>query len=110
MNMQNQPVATLSGIGAQQENIAQQEAAYQANANMWGLNAPWAPLQNYANIVYGGANPSTTSTSDASAPKKNRATGALGGAAAGAAAGSAILPGWGTAIGAAGGAILGALG
>lgn len=110
MNMQNQPVATLSGIGAQQEDIAQQEAAYQANANMWGLNAPWAPLQNYANIVYGGANPSTTSTSDASAPKKNRATGALGGAAAGAAAGSAILPGWGTALGAAGGAILGALG
>jgi hypothetical protein len=41
---------------------------------------------------------------------KNVAAGALGGAASGAAAGTAILPGWGTAIGAVGGGILGALG
>jgi len=110
MNMQNQPVSTLSGIGAQQEDIAQQVNAYNANANMWGLNAPWAPLQNYANIVYGGANPSTSSVSIADAAKKSRSQGALGGAASGAAIGTAFMPGAGTAIGTIAGGLLGALG
>jgi hypothetical protein len=63
MSLSNMPVSTLFGVGAQMEGLAQEEAAYLANQNMWNLNAPWAPLQNYANIVYGGASPSTTSTS-----------------------------------------------
>lgn len=109
MSLNNMPVSTLSGVGAQQEVVAQEEAAYLANQNMWNLNAPWAPLQNYANIVYGGASPSTTSTSSGEAVKKNRATGALGGAASGAMMGSYFGP-WGTAIGGAAGALLGGLG
>ena len=111
MAMNNLPVSTLSGVGAQQEGVAQEEAAYLANQNMWNLNAPWAPLQNYANIVYGGASPSTTSTSTSSggAVKKNRAAGALGGAASGAAMGSTFGP-YGTAIGAVAGGLLGGLG
>ena len=109
MAMNNLPVSTLSGVGAQQEGVAQEEAAYLANQNMWNLNAPWAPLQNYANIVYGGASPSTTSTSSGEAVKKNRATGALGGAASGAAMGSTFGP-YGTAIGAVAGGLLGGLG
>lgn len=109
MNLNNMPVSTLSGVGAQMESMGQEEAAYLANQNMWNLNAPWAPLQNYANIVYGGANPSTTSTSTGEASRRNRAMGALGGAASGAAIGSAIAPGIGTAIGAVGGGILGLL-
>ena len=59
----NTPVNILSGVGAQKENLQQQQNDYAANAAMWGLNAPWTPLQNYANIVYGGATPGTTSTS-----------------------------------------------
>lgn len=109
VSLNNMPVSTLSGVGAQQEGLGQEEAAYLANQNMWNLNAPWAPLQNYANIVYGGANPSTTSISSGEAVKKNRATGALGGAASGAMMGSYFGP-WGTAIGGAAGALLGGLG
>lgn len=109
MAMNNLPVSTLSGVGAQQEGVAQEEAAYLANQNMWNLNAPWAPLQNYANIVYGGASPSTTSTSSGEAVKRNRAAGALGGAASGAAMGSTFGP-YGTAIGAVAGGLLGGLG
>lgn len=92
MGLNNMPVSTLSGVGAQQE------------------DAPWALLQNYANIVYGGANPSTSSVSIADAAKKSRSQGALGGAASGAAIGTAFMPGAGTAIGAVAGGILGALG
>lgn len=58
------PVNWLSGVGAQKENLAQQQNDYDANAAMWALNAPWIPLQNYASIVFGGASPGTsTSTS-----------------------------------------------
>ena len=67
------------------------------------------PGSIYANIVYGGASPSTTSTSSGEAVKKNRAMGALGGAASGAAIGSAV-PGIGTAVGAVAGGLLGAIG
>lgn len=93
------PVNTLSGVGAQKENLGQEQAAYNANAQMWGLNAPWAPLQNYASIVYGGANPSTVSTSDGAAPASGGARGGLGGAASGAMMGMAI-PGVGPLLGA----------
>ena len=74
------------------------------------MGLPWEQLQNYANIVYGGANPSTSSVSTADAAKKSRSQGALGGAASGAAIGTAIMPGAGTAIGAVAGGVLGALG
>jgi hypothetical protein len=55
------PANILSGIGAQNEQQAQQIQDYLANARMWDYNAPWTPLQNYANIVFGGANPTSTS-------------------------------------------------
>lgn len=78
------PVNWLSGVGAQQESLAQEQAQYASDATMWGLNAPWAPLQNYASIVYGGANPSTVSTSNYSGGGgRNALGGALGGAMAG---------------------------
>jgi len=57
------PAAMLSSVGAQKENLAQQIANYQADAAGWDLNKDWAPLQNYANIVFGGGgSQSTTST------------------------------------------------
>lgn len=57
------PVNWLSSVGAQKENLGAEMENYDANARMWGLNAPWAPLQNYASIVFGGATPGTSSTS-----------------------------------------------
>jgi hypothetical protein len=59
------PSNILSGIGVQNETQAQQLEDYLANARTYDYNAPWTPLQNYANIVFGGANPSTTSTQQA---------------------------------------------
>lgn len=74
------PVNWLSGVGAQQENLAQQQENYNADARMWGLNAPWAPVQNYANIVFGGATPSTTSQSSGGGSQRSPLMGMAGGA------------------------------
>lgn len=57
------PVNWLSSVGAQKENLGQAQADYDANAKLWGMNAPWIPLQNYASLVYGGSAPSTNTTS-----------------------------------------------
>ena len=59
------PVNWLSSVGAQKENLAQQQSDYNANAQMWSMNAPWIPLQNYAGLVYGGSAPSTSAASTA---------------------------------------------
>lgn len=100
------PVNTLSGLGVQNENLGQEQTAYDAAARMWGLNAPWAPLQNYASIVYGGANPSTTSSSEGPSQSSGGVRGALGGAASGALMGMAV-PGVGPLIGGALGGLAG---
>lgn len=101
LGMGSMAPGTLSGVGAQQENLGQEQAAYDANARMWGLNAPWAPLQNYASIVYGGSNPSTLSTSEGPAAQSGGARGALQGAASGAMMGSAVgMPWLGAGLGA----------
>lgn len=60
------PANILSGVGAQNEMQAQQMEQYLSDADMWALNSEWAPLQNYASIVFGGANPSTMTTGDRS--------------------------------------------
>lgn len=56
------PVNWLSSVGAQKENLGQAQLDYEANAKLWGMNAPWIPLQNYAALVYGGSTPSTSAT------------------------------------------------
>lgn len=56
------PSNILSGIGAQNEMQGQQLEDYLGNYRMWDYNAPWTPLQNYANIIYGGSNPTTSSS------------------------------------------------
>jgi len=43
---------------------AQQLEDYLSNSRMWEYNAPWLPLQNYANIVFGNATPTTTTSTD----------------------------------------------
>lgn len=75
------PSEWLSAIGGQREGLAGQQSQYAADSRMWGLNAPWTPLQNYANIVYGGASPGTSSSSSGGGP--STAQRLVGGAAAG---------------------------
>lgn len=76
------PVNWLSSVGAQKENLAQQQEDYAANQRTWGLNAPWMPLQNYASIVYGGATPTTSTSANTMGGSNSRS--ALGQAAGGA--------------------------
>ena len=65
------PVNWLSGVGAQKENLGAEQANYDAASRMWNLNAPWVPVQNYANIVFGGASPGTTSSTETKAGKRD---------------------------------------
>jgi hypothetical protein len=58
------PANVLGAVGAQNEALTAEMEQYAANARMWGLNAPWTPLQNYASIVFGGANPTTVASQD----------------------------------------------
>jgi hypothetical protein len=99
--LQTGGAATMSGVGAQQENLTQQ----QLNSQYYGQ---WAPLQNLANIIYGGSNGTTTSTSSGQSGGGSALRSGLSGAASGAAMGSAFGP-WGTAIGGIGGGLYGLL-
>lgn len=69
----------------------------------WGLE-----LYQFGGNILSSISGSAVSTKDGSSTSGSALGGALSGAAAGAIVGSEILPGWGTAIGAAGGAIAGA--
>jgi hypothetical protein len=101
------PAQTASAVGQQQEGYVQQQLDYDAAVRQWGMNAPWAALQNYANIVYGGSSPGTSSTSFSSGGGSgSTAMTALGGAAMGASIGS-MIPGIGTAVGAGVGLMMG---
>jgi len=104
-----QPAIGMSAVGTQQEAMSQAGEDYTANSKMWDLNAPWMPLQNYANIVYGGSQAGTQSTATGPAPQQNRMLGVLGGAAMGASVGS-VIPGVGTMVGAGIGALAAYLG
>lgn len=100
------PSQQLSAVGVQNEQLAQDFENYLAAAREWDINAPWAPLQNAANIVYGGG--SSQSTSKTQGPAKNPLMGAIGGGMAGWAAGASMGSSFGP-WGAAAGALIGAL-
>lgn len=103
---QANPLANENWYNLNQLNAAGQQVQGQAqnmigaNQNLYNYYAqlPWTNLGNYMNTVnamqHGGTQTNTQPYF------QNQAGNALGGAAAGAAAGSAIMPGWGTAIGA----------
>lgn len=88
------PAQMLEAAGLQKEDYAQEQENYLAAMRDWEMNKQWAPLQNYANIVYGGG--SSQSTTTVPGQKTNRLGGALGGAATGMAIGGP----WGAAAGA----------
>ena len=54
-NLASAPAMTQDAVGQQIEGYAEQNRLHD-------INAPWSNLQNYANIVFGGANPSTQTT------------------------------------------------
>jgi hypothetical protein len=105
------PSSLLGQVGQMYDTQAQRYEDYNAAERQWGLNASWLPLQNYANIVYGGASPGTTTTgtSDAGGTStlgKVAGAGALGLGTYGALTAAAVAPQF--AIPAA--AVMGALG
>ena len=55
-----------SAVGAQRENLAQEQEAYQAAIREWQINAPWMPLEKYANIVFNGGSSQSTASSSTS--------------------------------------------
>lgn len=102
------PAQWLSAIGAQNEGLNREINQYNADSRMWDLNAPWLPLQNYANIIYGGGSSQASSTMSGGG---SGATGALGGAAGGAGLAAALgaTGPYGMAIGAILGALMGTM-
>jgi hypothetical protein len=66
------PSAMLGAIGSQNEQLAQSQENAAAQQRVWDLNKEWTPLQNYANIVYGGSNPMTVSTNQYPGPSSGQ--------------------------------------
>lgn len=62
------PGQIMTGIGAQNEGYAQAQENYNAASRDYAQNSQWAPLQNLANIIYGGSNGTTTSKGTAPTP------------------------------------------
>ena len=62
MSTLSMPASLYGAVGAQQENLGAQKEQYNSDARFWDLNKDWMPVQNWANIVYGGSSPGTTST------------------------------------------------
>lgn len=98
----------LQGVGGQVEDLTGRLMEDQAARWDFSQNAPQTNLDNYIARVTGGY-PGGTST-NTTPTYRNRTAGAAGGAIAGAQMGSAVMPGWGTAIGAVAGGLLGGWG
>lgn len=81
--LSQQPGQTIGQIGSAQDAQAQQQENYNANVAQYSKTAQWEPLQNLANIIYGGSNGTTTATGQGpSAPDNTASTiGAVGSAA-----------------------------
>lgn len=106
------PAQFTGAIGAQKENLSQLLEDFAASGRQFDLNAPFTPVQNFANIVNGTSAPGTIVTG--SQPRSGGGlggiiSGGLGGAGAGAMIGS-VVPGIGTAVGAGVGGLMGVLG
>jgi hypothetical protein len=98
----------LQGVGGQVEDLTGRLMEDQAARWDFSQNAPQTNLDNYLARVTG-AYPGQTAA-QTTPTYRNRTAGAAGGAMAGAQLGSQIYPGWGTAIGAVAGGLLGGWG
>lgn len=97
--------AALQAIGLAPQ-IADANAMRALQAGMLPYETNLDRLSQYASIL--GGLPFGTQSQQSQPTYRNRAAGAAGGALSGAAVGTSIMPGWGTAIGAVGGGLLGA--
>lgn len=95
-------LAALQGVGGQVEDLTGRIIQDQVHRFDTEQNRPGQALDSYLQRISGNMG-STQSTP----VYRNQTAGALGGALAGAQLGSQIYPGWGTAIGAIGGGLLG---
>lgn len=100
------PANVLSSVGAQQRSFEQAALTEEAQRYITEQLLPFELAKQVAGLAFGFPGGDTTATSLQPGPKSNPIGGALGGAATGAAVGSFFGP-WGTAIGAAGGGLLG---
>jgi hypothetical protein len=66
-----EPAKAFGAVGSQRETLSQAEEQRRAEERLWNLNSQWTPLQNYANIVFGGGSPGTTSTAQGYQPQSN---------------------------------------
>ena len=98
---QTSGIASLGGVGAAYENLAQRQLQDQIARFQFGQQAPMQQLQQYAGLISPIASGFPTGIN--TGPGQD--TGGVGGAFGGAVAGSALGP-----YGAAGGALLGGLG
>jgi hypothetical protein len=106
MPLQNNQAAYAIGSTLQGE----QQNRTNADLEAWNYyqSLPVAMQQQYAQIVQGGANTGAGQSQTGANPNyTSPAQGAVGGAATGAGIGTSIMPGWGTAIGAGVGGLLG---
>jgi len=90
------PAQTLASVGESVESRDAAQRAFEEAQRMWGLNAPWIPLQNYANMIYGGGSSGQTITG--TAPGRTASQSVLGGI-SGAAAGAGLAKALPAAIG-----------
>lgn len=97
---------TTSGVGDVRQ--AMEQSKINEAVSNWNYDelAPFLQSQEIISLLQGLPGGSTTSTSTGNSTKATTASQALGSAAAGASLGTAIMPGVGTALGAAGGAVL----
>ena len=87
-NLMMQPGATVGAVGAQQEAYGQAQENANAGDRAWQLQAPWAGLQPWANVIQGFSNPSTVTTGMSQNATSSGGQGILGGAMMGAQLGS----------------------
>jgi hypothetical protein len=95
----------LQSVGAQRQGLANQYLGLNQNTFNQAAQWPYEQLQRYGNVVSQGTGVGGTTTT--TGQQGGGDSSPMGGMMGGAAAGTAIMPGWGTAIGAGLGLLLG---
>lgn len=109
-NNQLFPAEVQAAVGTQNQTQAQTELDAQNNLAQLQQMLPFLKAQDLMSLIAAIPGGSSSSTVTGALPKSGGgAMGALGGAASGAALGSMLFPGIGTAVGAVGGGLLGAM-
>lgn len=109
LGIQGVPAQMTAGVGDAIQAQRQRDIAASMEKYYEAQGAPLQALQNYSNLLLGYGGQGNVASGSQSGGGPSRGMSALGGAASGAAMGTMIMPGWGTAIGAGAGGLLGLL-